>query len=296
VKPGALIGKVIAESMPDRGTQVAALLTGKADLAADLPADQAVDLQKSGKFEVSLSPPAMGYTFLGFPSKGAQNVKALGDVRVRTAIAKAIDRKALVEAQYGELGRDMKPVEALCSKEQLGCAYTKMVPAFDPAGAKKLLAEAGYPDGFEVTISTFPQAAVQATAISGMLRAVGIRAAVAPHQVPLRRQMLAQGKIEMSYYGWTGVMFEVAPHVDRHFLTGEFDDPVLVKMAQATLTITDDAERRKKVAEVFDYAVDKAYALPMVPNRSVYTHTKEVKITVPDVRLISVNPHDFAWK
>jgi hypothetical protein len=34
----------------------------------------------------------------------------------------------------------------------------------------------------------------------------------------------------------------------------------------------------------------------MVPNRAIYTHTKEVKITVPDVRLISVNPHDFAWK
>jgi hypothetical protein len=50
------------------------------------------------------------------------------------------------------------------------------------------------------------------------------------------------------------------------------------------------------VAKVFDYAVDKAYALPMVSTRAIYTHTKEVKITVPDVRLIAVNPHDFAWK
>ena len=73
-------------------------------------------------------------------------------------------------------------------------------------------------------------------------------------------------------------------------------DPTLVKMAQSTLSITDDAQRRRKVAEVFDYAVDKAYALPMVSSRAIYTHTKDVKITVPDVRLISVNPHDFAWK
>jgi len=34
----------------------------------------------------------------------------------------------------------------------------------------------------------------------------------------------------------------------------------------------------------------------MVPSRAIYTHTKEVKITAPDVRLIAVNPHDFAWQ
>ena len=296
VKPAASIGRVIAEPIPDSGTQVAALLTGRADVVEDLPTDQAAALAKDGRFEVTLSPPGLGYTFLGFPSLGANRVKALGDERVRTAIVKAIDRKALVEVQLGASGAAIAPAEALCLKEELGCGYTKPIADHDPAGARKLLAEAGYGDGFDLTISCFFNTVAEATAISGMLRAVGIRAAVAPHQVPLRRQMLAQGKIEMSYYGWTGVMFEVAPHVDRHFLTKEFDDPALVKLAEATLTITDDTERRKKVAQVFDYAVDKAYALPMVPNRSVYTHTKEVKITVPDVRLISVNPHDFAWK
>jgi peptide/nickel transport system substrate-binding protein len=258
VKPAASIGRVIAEPIPDSGTLVAALLTDKADVAEDLPIDQVEALVKSGRFEVSMSPPGLGYTFLGFPSLGANRVKALGDERVRTAIVKAIDRKALVEVQFGASGATTAPAEALCLKEELGCGYTKPIPAYDPAGARKLLAEAGYADGFDLTISCFPSNVAEATAISGMLRAVGIRAVVTPHQVPLRRQLLAQGKIEMSYYGWTGVMFDVAPHVDRHFLTDEFADPVLVKLAQATLTITDDAERRRKVAEVFDYAVDKA--------------------------------------
>jgi peptide/nickel transport system substrate-binding protein len=296
VKPAASIRHVIAEPIPDSGTLVAALLTGKADVGEDLPSDQAEALAKSGRFEVTLSPPGLGYSFLGFPSLGAQRVKALGDERVRTAIVKAIDRNALVKIQYGAVGANTAPAEALCFKEELGCGYTKPIPAYDPAGAKKLLAEAGYADGFDLVISCFPTGVVEATALSGMLRAVGIRAVVTPHQVGQRRQMLAQGKIDMSYYSWTGVMFDVAPHVDRHFLTKEFDDPTLVKMAQSTLSITDDAQRRKEVAKVFDYAVDKAYALPMVSSRAIYTHTKEVKITVPDVRLIAVNPHDFAWK
>jgi len=296
VKPAASIGKVIAEPIPDSGTLVAALLTGKADVAEELPIDQVAALVQSGRFEATMSPPTLGYNFLGFPSLGAQRVKALGDERVRQAIVKAINRKALVEVLYGKINTKMPPAEALCFKEELGCGYSEEVPSYDPAAAKKLLAEAGYADGFDLTISCFPTGVPEATAISGMLRAVGIRAVVTPHQVSQRRQMLSQGKVEMSYYGWSGVMFDVAPHVDRHFLTGEFDDPTLVKMAQSTVTITDDAERRKKVAEVFDYAIDKAYALPMTPSRAIYTHTKEVKITVPDVRLISVNPHNFAWK
>jgi len=295
-KPAASIRHVLAEPIPDPGTLVAALLTGKADVAEDLPSDQAEALGKSGRFEVSLSPPTLGYSFLGFPSLGAQRVKALGDERVRTAIVKAIDRNALVEIQYGKVGTNAAPAEALCFKEELGCDYSKPIPAYDPAGARKLLAEAGYADGFDLVISCFNTGIAEATAVSGMLRAVGIRAAVTPHQVAQRRQMLAQGKIDVSYYSWSGVMFDVAPHVDRHFLTGEFDDPTLVKMAQSTLTITDDRQRRRKVAEVFDYAVDKAYAVPMVPSRAIYTHSKEVKITAPDVRLIAVNPHEFAWK
>jgi len=296
-KAPAAIRHVISEPIPDIGTWTAKLMAGQADIARDLPIDQAIALQQTGRYKVTLSPPRTAYNFLQFPSAAWKNVKALGDVRVRKAVMMAIDRKTLLEQEYGPLAKDIPPFDGLCKKEQIGCGFTaELVPGYDPAGAKKLLAEAGYADGFDLTISCFNNNVPEATAISGMLRAVGIRAAVAPHQVPLRRQMLAQGKIEMSYYGWTGVMFEVAPHVDRHFLTKEFDDPILVKMAQASLTITDDAERRRKVAEVFDYAIDKAYALPVLPNNVVYTHTKDVKITVPDVRLISVNPHDFAWK
>ena len=297
VKPGAAIGKVVAEPMPDIGTQVAALLTGKADLAADLPADQAIDLAKSGKFEVSLSPPAMGYTFLGFPSKGAENVKALGDQRVRIAIAKAIDRQALVDIQYGELGKGMKPVEALCSKEQLGCGYTKLVPDYDPAGARKLLAEAGYAGGFDLAISTFPQAATQATAIAGMLRAVGIRAVVRQHTIAQRVQLLAEGKVDVGLYNWAAsTIFEVSPRIVRHFQSKEYDDPLLAKMAAEVLPMMDDAERRKAAARLFDYATEQGYAFAMVPTRATYTHTKEVRLAAQELRATEVNPHEFAWK
>ncbi len=297
VKPAAPIGHVVAEYIPDPGTQVAALLTGKVDVVADVPADQASALKDSGRFEVSLSPPAMGYTFLGFPTAGAKLEKALGDVRVRTAIIKAIDRETVVKAQYGDLASDMKPVEALCDKAQLGCSYTKLPPAYDPAGAKKLLAEAGYPDGFDLTISCFPSSKIQATAIAGMLRQVGIRAEVRPHTIAQRVQLLSEGKVEAGLYNWAAsTIFEVSPQIARHFQSGEYVDEPLTKAAVATLTMMEDGPRRAAVAKVFDEMTDKAYAFPMVPTRASYTHTKEVRLVPTELRATEINPNEFGWK
>jgi peptide/nickel transport system substrate-binding protein len=274
-------------------------LVGKADLAFDVPVDQAAELRNSGRFESSLAPAAVAYSFVGFPSAAWPNVKALSDPRVRLAIAKAIDRQALIDVQYGELGRSIKPSDGLCSKEQLGCGFTKLKPDYDPAGAKKLLAEAGYADGFDVTISTHPTSVVPATAVSGMLRAVGIRASVRPHQIVQRVQLINQGKVEIGFYGWSGgALFEASGQIVRHVGSKEYDDPALANMANATMGMMDDAERRKAVAKVFDYIHDNAYAFPMVPLRSIYTHTKEVKLDVSDEiresQLASV--HEFSWK
>jgi peptide/nickel transport system substrate-binding protein len=296
-KFAAPIGRIVAEPVPDSGTLVAKLLRGEVDLAREVPADQAIALRDSGQFEFTLSPPALGYSFMGFPSKGAENVKALGDVRVRQAIIRAINRDALVEVQYGELAKGLKPHEALCSKEQLGCGYTKPVPAYDPAAAKKLLAEAGYADGFDVVISTFPSNINEVTAVTGMLRAVGIRATVRQHPIAQRVQLLNQGKVDIGYYGWSGGgMFEASSQIVRHFLSKEYDDPTLVKMAEATGSMMNDAERRKEVAKLMDYAHDQAYAFPMVSNRVIFTHTKEVKLLVSELRNGQVQPHEFGWK
>jgi len=296
-KFAAPIARIVAEPVLDQGTLIAKMLRGDADLARDLPGDQAVALRDSGNFEFTVSPPALGYSFIGFPTKGAANVPALGDVRVRTAIIKAINRPVVVEAEYGEVAKNIAPVEGLCSKEQLGCGYTKMVPAYDPEGAKKLLAEAGYKDGFDVTLSTFPNNVTEATAVVGMLRAVGIRANVRTHTVGQRVQMLSQGKVDISYYGWSGgSMFGVTGQLVRHFLSKEYDDPELVKMAQTSSGMMNDAERRKAVAKLMDYAHDQAYLFPMLPTRVIFTHSKDLKLLATGLRAGQVHPHEFGWK
>ncbi len=298
-KPRAGIKTIVAEPMPDVGTVVAAMLTDKADMASDLPPDQAEALVKTGRFETELSPPAMSYSFLGFPTKGWENVKALADVRVRLAIAKAIDRKVLKQVIYGDLASQVEDAEGLCSKVQLGCGYTRPAPAYDPEGAKKLLAEAGYADGFDLVISCFPSSVPEVTAVAGMLRQVGVRATVRQHTIAQRVQLLSAGKVDAGYYGWSGgASFDASGNIARHFASNEYEDFDLTKMASDTFTVLDDKKRREAVAKVMDYANEHAYVFPMTINRPVLTHIKDVQVIQKnEIRQSQVTAiHEFAWK
>ncbi len=80
-------------------------------------------------------------------SKLAKN--PLADQRVRQAMSLAINREAITERVMAGLGY---PTGNLVPESLFGYDPTLKVPAFDPEAAKKLLAEAGYPDGFAITI------------------------------------------------------------------------------------------------------------------------------------------------
>ncbi|MFC7555267.1 ABC transporter substrate-binding protein [Pseudoroseomonas wenyumeiae] len=106
-------------------------------------------------------------------------VNPLSDVRVRRALSMAIDRNALVERIME--GQAVASGQ-LTPQGFLGYDPALRVPAADPAGAKRLLSEAGYPDGFGLTISCSNDRYVNdariCQAVGQMLSRIGLKMTV----------------------------------------------------------------------------------------------------------------------
>ena len=145
---------LIVQIIPEESTRVAMLKTGETDVTL-VSAQKMPDLQKQPGIKVEAFPG--GYTlFAGFggmePATDRRYKKDYHlkdpwmDIRVREAMNMAIDRDAIVKSIYKGAA---KPIAACFTLP----GWEKMRPIpYDPERAKKLLAEAGYPNGFNVTV------------------------------------------------------------------------------------------------------------------------------------------------
>jgi dipeptide transport system substrate-binding protein len=140
----------------------------------------------------------------------AMNVtqKPFDDVRVRRAINMAIDKSALVQAVYGGAGTPARnPIPpTLWSYNDAVKEYP-----FDVAAAQQLLAEAGYPNGFETELWYMPVSRPynpngkrMAEMMQADLSRLGIRLKLVTKEWAEYRTELQQGRFTMALYGWTG--------------------------------------------------------------------------------------------
>lgn len=190
------IDRVIYRAIPDVDTQVMALEKGEIDMVWILPREKAVmDRLKASGLKMKLIDRGTQQFIMFNPQ-----VKPFADVRVRRAVAHAIDRDAIVEHVLGGMA---KKVNSLVPEGYLG--YTEeglQRYEFDPGKAKKLLAEAGYPNGFEVTLdsSNSPTFLPFNTAIQGQLEKVGIKVRIAVTDPPTWMKKVSSGTSQMSAY------------------------------------------------------------------------------------------------
>jgi len=165
---------------------------------ADLPAIRAdANLQM-------LSQPGLNIGYLAFNNQKAPYTNKL----VRQAINMAIDRKAILTAIYqgaGEQAKNLIPPTMW--------SYNKSVPdyPYDPAKAKALLAEAGFPNGFETTLWAMPvqrpynpDARRMAEMMQSDLAKVGITAKIVSYEWGEYRKRVQNLEHDMALLGWTG--------------------------------------------------------------------------------------------
>jgi peptide/nickel transport system substrate-binding protein len=192
------IERVEIRFIPDRQTQVAEVLAGGLDLIMHVAVDQATQMKSMPNLQV-VSGETMRIVFLNFNTLENSPAPQLRDPRVRRAIAHAIDREGMVKQIVGAGARVL---HTQCFPSQFGCTDEGATRyEYNPTKAKQLLAEAGFPNGFEIEFHAYRERN-QAEAMIGYLRAIGIRANLRFMQYAAMREQVRAGKAALIHQTW----------------------------------------------------------------------------------------------
>ncbi|MEU5099993.1 ABC transporter substrate-binding protein [Streptomyces sp. NPDC020996] len=212
--------------------------------------------------------------------RGGKLTPALGKVKVRQAINYALDRSSLVKTVYQGAGKATTQFF-----NPSGAAYDASLDAkypHDPAKAKALLKEAGYPDGFTVKVldlsGPFPEA--QAAMVE-QLGKVGIKVKLVTVPSDQTIKQLLAGKFSMSYFPlasfrpWDTTQIEVAK--DSTWNIFKYQDPKVTKLMDTAQHST-GAKQDHAFRKLNTYLVDQAWNAPWAAVQAAYATTKSVKV------------------
>jgi peptide/nickel transport system substrate-binding protein len=296
--PESNIEKFTALPVNDAQTQVAQFITGNIDLVRDLPPDQVRDLIKDGKFALTVSD-GLTMAFLQLDASGRSGKKELQDARVRKALHMAIDRKTIASELIWGGGR-AHPIDAFCIKPMAGCDYTTKAPDYDPAAARKLLAEAGYANGFELVIhSTGERNGRTAQAVAGYLTAVGVKTSVRVINFPTLSDLQRDGKLEAYVATYPPSIADVDQTMNRFFAKGRRDftgDRALNEATEAGASEADVAKRNAIYRAAFDKMNTEAYVLPLSTFPILFTHSNDLAVRNDSLGAWGAEIFDFSWK
>lgn len=252
--------KLTVKVVADNSAMTNALLAGEIDAAA-VQQDQVAQVKSAG-FTLSTVPAtAIGEILL--LDRAGTIQPALADVRVRKAMNMAFDRQAIVKAILGGAG---VPTEQLFNPKSGGyvAALDKTYP-FDPSAAKKLLAEAGYPNGFKLTMPSTLLSTTFEPAITQALGDIGITV----DWVPVPPQEITTSVTDRKYaaaFFFDGMAPD--PKILRNHFAGflnpfGYTTPELTKLMDATASFTDPNEATKQYQAISKYIVDNALNVPL---------------------------------
>src|SRR5207244_12944939 len=167
------VKRLVMKSIVDETTRAAAVKTGQVDIAYLFGGAVAQDLHKTPGLKI-VAPLLYGMYWLDFLDQWDPK-SPWHDKRVRLAASLAIDRKAINQAEMLGMGKEAGSF----IPPEFQCALKVPPPAYDPPQAKKLLAEAGFANGFDAgDLTPLPPYTSLGEAVAGYLGAIGIKAKV----------------------------------------------------------------------------------------------------------------------
>lgn len=260
-------------------TRLAALSSGEVDLVLDPPFQDVQRLKQDPKIKV-VSAGDLGTQYLAFdqardelPGSDVKGRNPFKDRRVRQAVAHAVNVDLIVQKVLRGQGTPTGSVVSPMVDGYLGDLDRRL--PFDPARARALLTEAGYPGGFSVTLDcvniAWREAVCQAAA--AMLTQVGIRTQLRSAPTNQFFPKLSQGTASVIEFGWTpqtdpwstlnGLFRSFDPAGGGTFNAGRYSNPQLDALIDAVRTEPDLTRRRARVGVALRLIHDDLPLLPL---------------------------------
>ncbi len=299
--------KVTFRMMSNDAARVAALLAGDVDMIGAVGPGDVARLEQSADIDVFKRPSdRIIYLIIDVardksPFITAKDGSPLGknplkDAKVRKALSMAIDRDAITSKIMGGLA---EPASQFAPAAITG--YDPSIPAikYDPNGAKALLAEAGWGDGFGITIhgpnNRYVYDFKVVEAVGQMWARLGLKVEVftEPMNVYFPKISVAKGvQYSAMLMGWghsstgdTSRFFTTVLHSydkARKFGPGNrsgYKDPVFDALIEDAVGTLDPDARVKKLRQAMTMAVDANFSIPLHTQFTVMAARKGIKIT-----------------
>jgi peptide/nickel transport system substrate-binding protein len=279
--------KVTLRILPNDATRVAALLAGDVQVIENVPTSDVARLKGDKRLTIYRTvADRLIYLHLDSDRDASPFVTGRGgepldrnplkDARVRKALSKAINRPAIVE-------RVMEG-EAIASGQLVpeflfGATKNLQVEKFDPEGARKLLAEAGYPNGFGLTLHSpnnrYVNDARIAQAVAQMLARIGVDTKVVAMPSATYFSQATDLKFSFMLVGWGTGTAEASSSLKALLLTynrdkgfgtanrGRYSNAKVDALTEDALQTVDDVKREAYLQRASELAINDTGIIPL---------------------------------
>ncbi len=277
-RPAPKIGKIVFRTIPDLNTQLAELMTGGVEWAWRIGKDEAEGLRGMPGLTVA-DAETMRIGYLTMNAAGTGGETPFTNLKVRQAVSHAINRQAIVDNLVPPGAR---LIPSACFPDQFGCEQDVATYDYDPEKAKALLAEAGYPDGFEFTFDVYRDRPY-AEAIIGDLAKVGIKANLNFAKYATVRDALRSGGSQVAFLTWGSNSIGDVSASTSNFFKGSADDTYKDAEVAAWLTegdaSVDPAVRKAAYSKALKKIAAEAYWVPLWTYPYTYAFSEELDFT-----------------
>jgi peptide/nickel transport system substrate-binding protein len=277
------LAQIVLRAIPESNSRIIELQSGAVDVAWPIPSLSAKRIEQDGKLSIVKKANYIVF-YMGFNC----SKKPFDDIRVRRALGMALDLDGIVKAVFRDGGQACFGAVPPNGKYYDASYNTH---EFDAQGAKELLSEAGYPDGFKTEIWTNDrkERVDVATIMQNQLKQIGVDAGIKVMESGAYWTALEKGDHDMYLVGYYAATPDFGPAMYSTFHSSQngintytnYKNEVLDKLLEESNRTPDGPEREKIFAEIQRILSEERTMLFMQVGENILGVNKSVKGFVP---------------